>query len=53
MILNSNKNGSDMYGASSPRRIEDGSSVIRGGDPLEIILDAALTSLLPGSENSA
>ena len=50
MILISDKNGSAIYVASSPRRIEDGPSGVRGRFPLEMILDAALTSV-PSSEN--
>jgi hypothetical protein len=50
MILISVKNGSAIYVASSPRRIEDGPSGVRGRFPLEMILDAALTSV-PSSEN--
>jgi hypothetical protein len=52
MILISYKNGSAIYVASSPRRIEDGPSGVRGRFPLAMILDAALTSV-PSSENSA
>jgi hypothetical protein len=52
MILISDKYGSVIYVASSPRRIEDGPSGVRGRFPFEMILDAALTSV-PSSENSA
>jgi hypothetical protein len=51
MILISDKNGSTIYVASSPRRIEDGPSGVRGRFPLEMILDAALTSM-PSSEKT-
>jgi len=43
MILISSKNGSDIYGASSPCRTQDGPSGRSRTIPLEMVLDAALT----------
>jgi hypothetical protein len=52
MILISDRNGSAIYVASSPRRTQDGPSVVRERFPFGMFLDAALTSV-PSSENSA